>query len=289
VIKFNVRVDGLALITVKGSIGDTEFDAVIAPPAERGMPTVEEIQELDALFRDAAQYLKPGDRAVVEARWDQAKAGLDAAVTRGDQLQAVHEFEELEVILAEVPNSEGVLEPPKEEFDQLVDACRVINVEVSHAARSANIPHDQREMASSIDAQSEHGERAFRNRDQTAYAEAIQMLDRIRQYLVGIYRQTERGNDSRSDGERAVSQARNTAAAAVEIMRLAEAAGRADFQQEVVVIQRRLVELEQDAERDPQRAQRTTSQLAARLAQIRSVLTPKAGAGHLTNLPEELS
>jgi molecular chaperone DnaK len=289
VIKFNVRVDRLQMITIKGSIGDTEFSVLVDPPPEREMPTAEEIEALVAQFRDATQYLKPGDRAVVEAGWDQIMTSLAAAVARGDQMQAVHEIEELEVILAEVPNSEGVLEPPKEEFDQLVDDCRVINVEVSHAARSANIPHDQQEMARSIDAQSEHGERAFRNRDQTAYAEAIQMLDRIRQYLVGIYRQTERGNDSRTDGERAVSQARNTAAAAVEIMRLAEAAGRADFQQEVVVIQRRLVELERDAERDPQRAQRTTSQLAARLAQIRSVLTPKAGAGHLTNLPEELS
>jgi molecular chaperone DnaK len=286
-IKFNVRIDGLAMITVRGSIGDTTFDARVEQPPERDIPKEGELGQLEDQFRDAIQYLKAGDRAVTEARWDQLKAGLDAAVARGDELQASHDIEELEVMVGELPNAEALLDPPKEEFDQLVDDCRELNVYVCTVAADAKVPHDEQETARSIDAQCEHGERAFRNRDQRAYAEAIQMLERIRDYLLGIYRKVERGNDRRTDAERLAGRARNVGEFAKTVMRLAEAAGRADFQQEIAIIQRRLDEVEREAARPASGADRVIDQSAARLMQINKVLTAPV-SGQIDKLAEEV-
>jgi molecular chaperone DnaK len=287
VIKFNVRIDGLAMITVRGSIGDITFDALVEQPPERDVPTADELGQLEDRFRDASQYLKAGDRAVTEAKWDRIKASMHAAIGRGDQLQASHDVEELEVMVGELPNADAVLDPPKEEFDQLVDDCRELNVYVHNVAADAKVPHDEQETARSIDAQCEHGEGAFRNRDQRAYAEAIQMLERIREYLLGIYRKVERGNDRRTDAERLAGRARDVAEFAKTVMRLAEAAGRADLQQEIAVIQRGLDEVERDAARPASGADRQVDQSAARLMQINKVLSSPV-SGQIDQLVEEV-
>jgi molecular chaperone DnaK len=287
-ITFVVRVDGRAMITVQGAIGSVEFDAKVVDPPERDVPTRAEIDELTARFRDGVQFLKAGDRAVAEEKWDFFADRLEAAVTRGDRVQAVHDFEELEVVVDDLPATEDVLEPPKTEFDELVANCRELNVIVHQVTEGLAIQHDQHDVAKSISAQADHGERAHRNRDQRAYAEAIAQLDAIRNYLAGLYHRSGRGDDSRTEAQRTAAHVREVAQFATEVMRLAESRRRKDFQREISEIQRALATLERDADRDPAMVRTRIGQHSQRLRQIRNVLTPKSGDGYAALLPEEL-
>ena len=287
-ITFEVRVDGLAMITVRGSIGDTvEFDARVVDPPEREMPTAAEVDELTARFLDAAQYLKAGERAVAQVRWDMTMQGLDAALARADKVQAVHEFEELEAILADVPESGEALEPPKVEFDKLVAWCRELNARVRQGTEGTEIQHDESEVARSIDTQAEQGELAFRDRDQRGYAEAIRALDHTRNYLERLRWPTAPGQDHRSEAERTADYARDVSRIATEVMGPAEASERKDLQDEITQIQRALIGLEREAERDPIGTRQQIGRHAQRLQQIRNLVVPKPGDGYVDRLPEE--
>ena len=277
-IKFNVRVDGLAMITVRGSIGEHTFDALVAQPPERDMPTPEEVAALQEVFAEAVQYLKPGERAVAEAKWKVTTSSLRAAMDRGDRLQAVHEFEELEDMAEEIAKGDTVLEPPKEEFDRLVDDCRELKVVVRDIAARTGVPYDQQETAASIETQCDHGERAYRNRDQQAYSEAIQMLDHIRRYLLGIYHGGK--GSSGISPESVIAAVRELDREAADLVPVAEAQGRAELQQELRSVRRRLSDLAEDVHRDTAGAARKVGQVAERLTQIHKILSRKPGEDH---------
>lgn len=283
-IRFNVRVDGLSMITVRGSVGEHTFDALVTQPPERDMPAPTEVAALQAGFTEAVQYLKPGERAVAEAKWQVTTNSLRAAMNRGDQIQAVHEFEELEEMAEEISRGDTVLEPPKEEFDRLVDDCRELSVVVRDIAAGSGVPYDQQETAASIETQTSHGERAHRNRDQQAYGEAVQMLDGFRRYLLGIYHGSK--HSSGITPESVLSAIRELDREAAELVPVAEAKARADLQQELRSIRRRLQDLAEDVHRDTAGTTRKVGQISERLTQIEKILTRKPGDGYLESLPE---
>jgi len=133
-IEMNLNIDEHSFITVKGKIGDIPFDAAVETPPPRSMPSQEEIQKLDKAFQESVTYLQAGKKGVEKARYKIAKKSFDAAYSRGDTDQAVHDFEEMEEIVASIARVEGALQPPKEFFDDLVKECHEIN---HYAAREA--------------------------------------------------------------------------------------------------------------------------------------------------------
>lgn len=271
-VRLNVHIDQLHLITIRGSIGSATIDAVLEQPPDRPMPTPEEVRELESRFREAAQFLPPGTRNLAEVRWHHAKRGFDSAIVMGDESQSVHDFEEMEEICDEYENTGTKLEPPKDYFDQLVDNCRALNDDVRKPAAELGRPHDHREMIRAIDAQVEHGERAFRDSDQRAYADAIQGLEDIRRYLAEMQRQIRLDTDTRTDTEKAMGALRAAEKAARRVKGLAEAKERADLVDEVDSIARRLAELDADVHADPRGTDQKINRHHVRLEQIEKVL-----------------
>ncbi|QUQ67113.1 Hsp70 family protein [Kutzneria sp. CA-103260] len=269
---FDVRIDGQQQTFVRGSVGSTEFDVRVVDAPPRPVPTQDQIDSLASRYRDAAHYLKAGDRAVADAKRDRIVDSLDKAVARKDNQLVLHEFEELEYFVDGLAEVEVTLEPPKSEFDETVADCRRLNHRVRQAVEDTSITHDEQEVARSIDAQVDQGERAYRNRDQRAYGEAIEQLMGILRWLQGRYRQTPAGKDNRTEQERIADYAAAIADMAKEVMRLAEAKERGDLQREIADIARDLTVREREAEQNPARAQTRINQHNQRLRQIRSLL-----------------
>src|SRR5262249_53315640 len=161
-------------------------------------------------------------------------------------------------------------------FDELVENCRQLNDYTRGPAAELRVPHDYQEIARDINVQREQGENAYRNADQRAYADAIQMLDGIQRHLVGILHQVDSQTDTRTEGEGAAGAVEETERRAKQVQRLAEAEGRRDLSDEVATIQRRLTELAQEAHRDPRRVQQKVRQHYLRLDQMRVQLASHA-------------
>jgi molecular chaperone DnaK len=267
-VRFNVRVDERAMITVRGTIGDVEFDALVVQPPDREPPTPDEFGSLERRFHEAAQYLPAGERALAEAKWGKAKESYDAAVARGDQDHVVHEFEELEATAGDIAKGRRALHPPKPEFDQLVKDCRELNDYAGAIAPSAGKPHDHQEIAKSIDAYTDQGERAFQAADQRFYSEATMGLGQLRGHLVELLRPLVRSEDTRSPGEQAESMATEIAREAAQVQHAAETSSRADIRSEVSTIQREIAELTRRAHQEPERVRQRLGQLHGRLAQL---------------------
>jgi molecular chaperone DnaK len=289
-IRFNVEIDGLAMITVRGTIGSTEFDALVVQPPDRTMPAPDEITALERGFAEAVLYLPTGERALAEVKWTMAKDSFDAATARRDERLAVHEFEEMEALLADITGVDEPLNPPKQVFDQLVAQCRELCEFLRHGA-AAGQPYDHAELSKSIDAQCDQGERAFRESDQRAYSEALVMLQGIYDHLVTIARQL-LPPDNRSQAERITDTIDALRKDAARVAMVAGARGRPDFVEEIDGILRKLDELARDARRDPQRTLNKLGQLRARLEQINNILVgvhDTQGGKRPEDLPEGAS
>jgi chromosome segregation ATPase len=179
----------------------------------------------------------------------------------GDEPKVIERFEQLCALVDEAKNVRAGLEPPKEEFDELVQACLQLANQLAKARPEMNVEETEKNVRT----QQQEGDRAAQDMDQQAYGEAYQMLV---QYARGL--QAELRADS---GAREEPPADPTARAtgAVEHFRGAcaqlrpFATGRAD-------------ELEQKAQeiqaRDPKgaddlrRQARTASEMEKRLADI---------------------
>jgi molecular chaperone DnaK len=270
-ISFNVRVDERTMITVKGAIGDVDFDALVVQPPDRKPPTEDEFGSLQRRFDEAAQYLPAGERALAGTKWTKAKESFDAAGERGDQAQLVHEFEELEEIVAEIAKGRRTLDPPKPEFDRLVEECREFNDYVRTLAAQVGKPHDAQEIAKSIDAYAEAGERAFRDSDQHHYREANQGLASLREHLLGFVRANVRHDDI-PPGEKAAGLVVAVAREVTQVRREAETAGRPDLLRELAALMQELDTLAGRAHDTPDHVRQRAGQIHARLQQIHNSL-----------------
>src|SRR5262249_47930186 len=153
----------------------------------------------------------------------------------------------MEELVAQVEAADPGLDPPKDQFDQLVSQCRQLNSYLAGAEARPGQPHDHQEVARSIDTHSAQGERAYENKDQRSYADAIGMLEGIRRHLVRLYEDAVEGSDPRSETERVTEMVQSVAEEAGHVLRDAKAEERHDIREEVESIQRQLVELEHKA------------------------------------------
>lgn len=278
-IEFNVRVDERTMITVKGTIGDIDFDALVVQPPDRTPPTEDEFAKLERRFTEAAQYLPAGERALAEVKWGKAKDSYDAAAARSDKNHMVHEFEEMEAIAGDIAKGRRTLHPPKPEFDRLVRDCRELNEYSRAAAAKAGLPHDQQEIAKSIDAHADQGERAFRESEQRFYSEALMGLDGLRNHLLDFLRPLIQQEDPRSPGEKAESYATAIAREASQVQHTAELLERTDILPEIASIQRQINELTREAHQEPERVRQRLGQLRGRLEQLHNSMGGASPSG----------
>lgn len=286
-IRLELHMDRHSFITVRGSIGEhTPFEAKVELPPDRPMPATGEVETLQRAFDETIEFLPAGPRNTATIQWEVALESFHGAVERGDQPQAVHEFEQLEEIVSRLGRHTTTLEPSKADFDGLVEDCVELNTYLATVGGQSGVPHDEQEMARFIEAQRDQGERAFRAADQKSYGEAIVQLEGYRDHLIGLYRRT-RPSDPRSEAERTRSNLGIGLEEAANVRELALAMSRGDLADEAQNIERQLVDLGPAAERDPQRAQERVSHLRARLDQMKRILTARdAEEG---KLPEDLS
>ena len=281
-VHLNVRVDERAMITVKGTIGNIPFDALVVQPPDRKPPTADEFSSLERRFTEAGQFLPAGERALAEAKWAKAKESYDAAAARGDKDHMVHEVEEMEAIVGDIAKGRRTLHPPKPEFDRLVRDCRELNEFARVAAAKAGLPHDEQEIAKSIDAHADQGERAFRESEQRFYSEAMMGLEGLRNHLVDFLRPLIQQEDHRSPGEQAESFVKAIAREATQVQHRAEMLGRSDVQPEIASIQRQVTELAREAHQAPERVRQRLGQLHGRLEQLHNSMGGTgSGAGDL--------
>jgi molecular chaperone DnaK len=284
-IRLEVEVDELSFIAVTGSVGETTFHASVELPPDRPVPTGEEREELERSFGNAVQYLPAGEREVAKARWRQAKKRFETAERAGEPSMAVHEYEAMEAVIAEVGSPAPVLDPPKDQFDKLVHLCRELNAYLAHTADRPGHQLDHQDIARSIDTLSDQGERAYQDSDQRSYADAIGMLEGLRRHLVSHYQDANDGADPRSETERVTDMVEQVTEEAAHVLRAAAAQERPDIRDEVEAIQRELAELARHAAQDPRGAQNRAAQLESRLTQLRNVLRGQGGGGGTPGLP----
>lgn len=284
-ITMNVKVDELAFITVKGKIGDTEFEAAVEPPPPRELPSEEEIRKLQLSFQDGLQYLAKGKRAVAEARYNKAKKSFEAAISRGDSEQALHDYEEMEEVVANISRADGAVEPPKEFFDKLVGECLEINRHAAEVGAQEAKPHDHREMAKAIEAQRQQGEKACLEGNQKRYTDAIMMLENIKNQLIALI-QTIKPPPKQSETEQAQSAVSGAGKQADDVKGMAKASGRHDLADEAERIKKELKVLEKEAQKDPTTVREKASRLWGRLQQIKNTLMGKKDDGGEGKPPE---
>ncbi len=280
-IELHLHIDELSFITVEGKIGETSFECAIELPPERAIPTAEQVQDQERSFQDAVAYLPPGKKAIAGARLRKTKESFEAAARRGDREQAVHEFEEIEELVAGFSDSAGPLDPPKEFFDNLIKECYEYNQYVSQVSAVTSQPHDPDEMAKAINTQRIQGEKAFRDGDQTAYSETLVALEAIRDHLIRVIQKGLKDQDTRTDAQKIADFAKAAIKEASEIGQFAAAQGRKDLQEEIELIKQQLSELLRDVQQNPEGVREKVSRHLARLDQIKNTLMrkPKSASG----------
>ncbi|MBT2207930.1 Hsp70 family protein [Actinomadura sp. NEAU-AAG7] len=260
-IHLEVQMDRHSYLTAQGTIGDQPFEFDVQAPAERAMPSPDEVTGLEQGFQDAASFLPAGRRATVSIQFDMALKAYRRSQETGDEKGAVHEFEQMEEILAGIQVASAPLQPLKGDFDKIVSDCDEIN---SYLAGADKV-HDAQEMSRSIEAQRVRGEKAYRESDQAAYSEVFRQLEAYRSYLLDRYRQNKPAGTEMSPEERASLIVQIAEEEAETVHRNTVLAGRDDLRATVEGIRRDLKELGGRAARDPQsviqRAVRTRDEL----------------------------
>ncbi|HEU5374360.1 MAG TPA: Hsp70 family protein [Ktedonobacteraceae bacterium] len=202
-IPMEIEINNLAHITVRGQIGqDPAFEASIRP-VEQSVPTPEELQKIEREFHTATATLPSGKRAVAEAQYRRARQSYEHALKHADQDHATHEFEQMrELVTSLGTRQQNILQPPEEEFNELVRGCIALNDYARRNANRLDQPHDAVELVRTIEEHKKQGERAWRAGDQQTYSEAIQMLESIREYLHGLLYAVIAEEDHRSETEK---------------------------------------------------------------------------------------
>ena len=274
-IDLDIAIDALYLITVKGSIGDQTFDAVITPPPERDMPTEEELKSLEKSFAEAKVFLPTGKRAVLEARFNMTWESLKNARTRGDKDQTIHDLEEIEGIIAEASQVKSTIEPPLATFMDFVQENYKLNMQVASLAANHGQPHDHREMAKAIDAQREYGEKAFQEGDQTRYSDAIRMLEGIKNHLIGLgsalIKEPVDDSTPQEKAQQAVARSQSLWEK-VEKLVQGDDPKKKRYKAEVTTLQSELKNLAKEAQKDPTTVRERAAQIGDKLKRIYDVM-----------------
>ena len=286
-IQFHIEINELSEIMVTGYVEGKSrkipFDALLDAPPERQVPTNEEVQAIEHAFQQALVVLPTAKRERVELQYKQAKNSYEAALKRADEDHAMHNFEEMEELVASSMDEDGPLQPPKDFFDKLVEECQVLAEMIANARKSGK----SQELEKAIDTQRIEGEEAFAATNHTAYADAIVKLNAIRDHLVMLLRQAVNIEDSRSEQERATDAVNFALKEAEEVRQLAAAEKRTDFQSEIALLSSQLRASLLDVEKNPYSVHQTASQARTRLERIKNVLMGSLGQSRDGKLVEE--
>ncbi|MFI6344677.1 Hsp70 family protein [Streptomyces sp. NPDC050560] len=286
-VSMNVAMHENAAITVRGTIGEATYDALLELPAEREMPSEGEIESLFKRFEDNVGYLPAGPQNTARAQWGMARKAFEDSKSNGDTSGAVHEFQELERVADSVGQNVVELTPPKQDFDELVQDCLTLHANLAENGVPGGKPFDAAETARSIEEQRRRGERAWTNGDQFAYGEVIQALQRTYDYLEGLRRTGPPVADLPVE-VRAESLLRAGLQGVEEMLRVAMGSGRTSEQRELETIKHDLEMLTPKLPTEPQRVLQESSKAVARLRQIAKVLLGPQGSDDI-GLPVDLS
>ncbi|MBO2445705.1 Hsp70 family protein [Actinomadura barringtoniae] len=272
-IHLDVQMDKFSLLTARGTIGEQTFEFEVEAPPDRELPTGQEVTELTGRFTEAAAYLPAGRRSPIQIKFEVAREAFERKQADGDVKGAVHEFEQMEELAASIERNATPLQPPKPDFDQIVEDCNQIN----EALRGAEGGHDPQELARSIEAQRVQGEKAFREGDQSAYSEAIQHLMSYRDHLIDKLRSGPAPDITPEQAAYATVQVAQEEADTVRQLAVAE--GRDDLRVQVDTIRRELDELGQQAFDDPRRVLQRGQAARQELERIKHLVRAPVGGG----------
>ncbi|MDJ1134558.1 hypothetical protein [Streptomyces iconiensis] len=270
-IRLEVTMRENSAITVRGSIGEEAgFDTLVEVPPPRTMPGQDEVEALSAKFDEVVAYVPSGPQNVARTRWTLALRAFGEARERGDTQQAVHEFEELEELVAGLSRPTVSLEPPKHDYDTLVREVRELIAHLSEYGTAPGKPFSTDEVTRTLEAHRVQGERAYQEGNQRAYGEAVIRLRSLESYLQGLL-PSHRGHDLTPE-----DQARGMTAAVLQTASGLVMSARALVDR---AAERELREIRQQAEQlapriatDPHSAIQGANQLIARLRQIETRL-----------------
>jgi molecular chaperone DnaK len=310
-IEFDISVDEQAFIVCRFRIGADEFAAAIEPP-KMEVPTRQAVDDKVKELNEALAYRSPGDQVVFRAKMMALKRDIVEARESGEEPKIIERYEELCNLVEEARDVHAALEPPKEEFDELVQKCRLL----ARKLAQANPNRDLQEMEKDILTHQQEGERAARSMDQQAYSEAFEMLV---MYGQGLQKELESQRDGPSKqppvdpAVQASQYVEHLRGACRELLGFAEACGRElaerieksrdtrqveQFQRQqttarqardrLVAIDRSLAELQPGISTDPQRVLRECQVIEVDLKRIYQQLQSIHGGGvaELPPLPD---
>ncbi|WP_164836202.1 Hsp70 family protein [Actinacidiphila soli] len=275
VIDLDVEMDVHSLITVRGSIGDHPFEALVEVPPEAELPSDDKVAKLLRAFEQSVEFLSAGEQNVQKAKMKMAHESFTEALARGENAVASHEFEEMQAI-ADVADKAptGDLQPPRADFERLVKDCILDNRYVASISAEAEIPHDEREIAQAVEVQRDQGERALSAGDQRSYSEVITQLQHIFEHLRNLRYQSRQKNQPVADAERAASLLQSALEMLRQVRNLVQVSrATAEHRQQVADIGQRLSGLQAVIAQDPHRVQQEAAQDRQRLIRLKSILT----------------
>ncbi|WP_371545709.1 Hsp70 family protein [Streptomyces sp. NBC_00554] len=277
VIDVDVEMDVHSLITVRGSIGDHPFEALVEVPPEAELPSEEQVADLMRAFEQGVEFLPAGEKSVKKAKMEMAHTAFTDALARGEKAVAGHEFEQMQAIADSVGKPEdGALQPPRADFEELVKDCGQLNRYVATISAKTEAPHDEREIAAAVEVQREQGERALSAGDQRSYSEVITQLQHIFDHLRTVAYRHQQENEPVAPADVAASRLQSALEMLAEVRRLVQASRTATAQhrQDVEDIGQRLAGLQSLIAQDPNRVQQEAAQERQRLIQVKSIITP---------------
>ena len=273
-------------ITVEGSIGEVPYQADVQLPMEREMPTAQEVDELRQRFQENISILPTGRRATAEARFKKAQQAFTEAHERGDAAQATHERDELETIVDSIGQGETELRPPKSEFDTMVEICREVHAYLQRYGAPEGRPFDAEEIGRSIEEQRRAGERAYTNRDQRSYTEAVEGLEALLGYLHELGRDPQERQPSMSAADRAQATLATIVAAARKLRFAAQNLHDAEAERELAKVEEQVARLVPQISGNPQHVLEEGGKLNARLRQLQAGLGAGGRSAQRIDIPE---
>jgi molecular chaperone DnaK len=254
-------------ITIEGAIGETPYQTTVNLPTERGMPIEQEVADLVLKFRDNVTMLPAGKRATAEARFKIAHHAFIQARDRGDVAQATYERDQMKAIAESAVPTEGELRPPKTEFDTLVEDCREMHGYCWSHGDPDGQTFDAGEIARSIEEHRRSGERAYTERDQRSYSEALEKIEGIFRYLQDLSRGRQQTPSALSAANRASVELETIKAAAGKLRFAAQEAER-----DLVKVEEKVERLRSQVSVNPQHVLEESGKLLALLRQIQAGL-----------------
>lgn len=180
-VEIEINCDEQVNIHVIFSIGDQNFGGKIAPPPPDAVPTDYEIQQITSRFNDALQTLDEEDANRLIALYESTYQDFVEAHRGADYPKVIQKAKDLDGLVREARLAEP-LRPPLDALESNYAKCLELYpnaVEMkSELARSS--------LKADIENTIEKARKAYKQRDQEEYTDAVQMINTSLQFLVTL-------------------------------------------------------------------------------------------------------